>query len=209
MTDSNNRNKEIFITYIYLSATSQSAFCWLVWQTGWFSLFIICKDQNLHCHTCGPAIPHAFRVRLQQLPSLMWDRRLRLLNYFQNTFALIAYICYHWEKNCPISEVPLPYLLISLNCPPPRMAGLHTCKCISMYIWCISPPFFLMSWHHHIFELQRPKIAFLLPFWQSISTSENYDLFPWFPACFCETKDRIQGRSTIMNCYYFCCAPMQ
>ena len=37
-----------------------------------------------------PAIPQAFRVRLQQLPSLMCDTRLRLLFYSQKTFALIA-----------------------------------------------------------------------------------------------------------------------
>ena len=36
-----------------------------------------------------PAIPQAFSVRLQQLPSLMCDTRLRLLFYSQKTFALI------------------------------------------------------------------------------------------------------------------------
>ena len=41
-------------------------------------------------HMERPPIPHAFRVRLQQLPSLMRDTCLRLFPYFQNIFALIA-----------------------------------------------------------------------------------------------------------------------
>ena len=36
-----------------------------------------------------PAIPHASRVRLQQLPSPMSDKGLRLLPFLQNTLALI------------------------------------------------------------------------------------------------------------------------
>ena len=41
-----------------------------------------------------PAIPHAFRVRSQQLPSLMRDTRLRLLPYFQNILPLLLHPCY-------------------------------------------------------------------------------------------------------------------
>ena len=52
-----------------------------------------------------PAIPHAFRVRLQQLPSLMRDTRLRLLPYFQDIFTLITPYLYigmlSLTKNCP------------------------------------------------------------------------------------------------------------
>ena len=50
-----------------------------------------------------PAIPHAFRVRLQQLPSVMRDTRLRLLPYFQDISALIAPTLYmlSLSKNCP------------------------------------------------------------------------------------------------------------
>ena len=50
-----------------------------------------------------PAIPHTFRVRLQQLPSLMRDTRLRLLPYFQNIFALIETTLYmlSLSKDCP------------------------------------------------------------------------------------------------------------
>ena len=51
----------------------------------------------------SPAIPHALRVRLQQLPSPMSDTRLRLLPYFQNNFVLIAPTLYmlSLSKNCP------------------------------------------------------------------------------------------------------------
>ena len=49
---------------------------------------------NANHDVCRPAISHAFRVRLQQLPSLMCDSRLGLLPYFQNIFALTAAILY-------------------------------------------------------------------------------------------------------------------
>ena len=66
-----------------------------------YSLILV----NWECKSCKyiPAIPHAFGVRLQQLPSPMHDMRLRPLPYFQNIFALIALTLYmsSWSKNCP------------------------------------------------------------------------------------------------------------
>ena len=61
------------------------------------------RGLKIFCSHAWPAIPHAFRVRLQQLPSPMRDTRLRLLPYFQNIFALIAPTLYmlSLSKNCP------------------------------------------------------------------------------------------------------------
>ena len=76
------------------------------WQGGKFfkHFFNTCTVfHNDKSYRCRPAIPHAFRVRLQQLPSPMRDTRLRLLPYFQNIFALIAPTLYmlSLSKNCP------------------------------------------------------------------------------------------------------------
>ena len=74
--------------------------------SGFHSIFKCAKSE---CFTISytylwPAIPHAFRVRLQQSPSLMRDTRLRLLPYFQSILALII--------------APTPYILsLSKNCP--------------------------------------------------------------------------------------------
>ena len=61
-------------------------------------------------HPPRHAIPHAFRVRLQQLPSPMLDTCLRLLPFFKNIFALIAPTLYmlSLSKNC---------LNLNFHCP--------------------------------------------------------------------------------------------
>ena len=64
-------------------------------------------------------------MRLQQLPCVTraWD----FCPIFRIFFPLFhrLHIYYHWAKIALIlSEFPLPYLPISINCPPPRMAGL-------------------------------------------------------------------------------------
>ena len=61
------------------------------------------------CATCARDLCPIFRIFLPLLHKL--------------------YICYHRAKIALIlSESPLPYLPISLNCSPPRMAGLSAAQ---------------------------------------------------------------------------------
>mgnify|MGYP001798507393 FL=1 len=74
-----------------------------------------------------PAIPHTFRVRLKQVPSLICDTGETFCPIFRNFLPSLhqLYICYHWAKIALIWISIAFSLPISLRCPPPRMAGLN------------------------------------------------------------------------------------
>ena len=79
--------------------------------------------------------PHVFRVRLQQFPPRCVTRAWDFCPIFRRILLLCTIFIYVIiEQKFPLSEFPLPYLSISLNCLPPRMTGLD---CANMAIYTI------------------------------------------------------------------------
>ena len=141
--------------------------------SGFHSIFKCAKSE---CFTISytylwPAIPHAFRVRLQQLPSLMRDTRLRLLPYFQSILALIIaptpYILS--LSKIALIWISIALLPISLNCPPPRMAGLT-------YLLSLVVSY----WTEVLIMVDLSNKSHMLRSWnQSCSPITNFHPVPW------------------------------
>ena len=111
-----------------------------------------------------PAISHAFRVRLQHLPSLMRDTYLRLLPYLKKTFATIAPTLYI-EKNCPN---------LIFVCP---ICQSHSIACLSRWqVWLVPAQKHIQS---AITYLNSVKIKVHTV--RLLDTSSKEDISGWVP----------------------------